>query len=1024
MRIVKLIFSPVFMGFLLVVFAITMALATFIENDFGPAVAYKYFYSAVWFELLLLLLALNLIGQMIQYKLFRKEKITIALFHLSFILMIAGAGITRYFGWEGSVHIREGDSADTCLTDKRYLTVTVRNKKDEPIYDYSDEKMLTYSSAGRFSRKIIIGNRKYELLLARIIPNAARAVAESADGKPVISLLVAKGTMPDEEVILGRGEKRSLNGLTIGFEAEPADILIEADSAGFLIIPSEELRITDMMTRQTNTIEADTSLIMRQMQIYSYGDMRIVARSLQLSGVIKPEAKDPEEIYTGMNAYIFHLVSGNESKILYLWENDAEPSAAGSLEADGNRFSISYGSRQITLPFGLTLNDFILERYPGSASPSGYRSEIILTDKEKQVSRQVTISMNNILKYRGYRFFQSSYDGDEQGTILSVNHDLAGMLVTYTGYGFLFLFIIISLVNRASLFRTVRADKWSSRLRKAAYIFLLLFLMPGRSQASTEFIPGRKSSWEFGKVLVQDQNGRTKPLYTLSNDILRKVTRQNRFNGLSAMQVFAGIYLDFEEWKDVPLIKISDSNLQKTIGIAGNMASFSDLVDTDGDGRYVLAEEVNTAYARPPEKRSKTDKEVMKVDERVNIIYMIYRGDFLRIFPVKDGTHTWLSPSEALKNALDREDSIYLSGITSAITKELQYDNINNIRQITKSIGEYQERFSDYSLPGTAKVKAELLYYRSGIFEKLFPFYASAGLIMLIGLIILIIRDQKYISGVVRILSWLLFAGFLFHTFALVLRWYISGHSPMSNGYESMIFISWVTLLAGLFFRRRSAIAFAATGILAGMTLMVAHLSFMDPEITNLVPVLKSYWLTLHVSVITGSYGFLGLGALIGAINILLVALSGKRNREKISHTIDELTIINFRSLTLGLYFLTIGTFLGAVWANESWGRYWGWDPKETWSLITIIVYTFIVHSRMIPGLRDIFTFNLLSLLGFSSVLMTYFGVNYYLSGLHSYASGDPLPVPGFMYFSLLILCAIVVAANLKYRGINHKGKV
>jgi cytochrome c-type biogenesis protein CcsB len=302
------------------------------------------------------------------------------------------------------------------------------------------------------------------------------------------------------------------------------------------------------------------------------------------------------------------------------------------------------------------------------------------------------------------------------------------------------------------------------------------------------------------------------------------------------------------------------------------------------------------------------------------------------------------------------------------------------------------------------------------IFERLFPFYATLGVLMLIGLIIMVIRGRKNTSMFVRILSWVLFAGFLFHTFGLGIRWYIAGHSPMSNGYESMIFISWVTLLAGFIFSRKSPFALSATAVLAGMTLMVAHLSFMDPEITNLVPVLKSYWLTLHVSVITGSYGFLGLGAILGIISMILLSLSDKKNIERISVTIDELAVINYKTLTLGLYLLTIGTFLGAVWANESWGRYWGWDPKETWSLITIIIYSFVIHSRMIPGMKDIYTFNLLSLFAFSSVLMTYFGVNYYLTGLHSYASGDPIPVPVFVYVAVIVLASLSLVAYMKYR--------
>jgi cytochrome c-type biogenesis protein CcsB len=329
---------------------------------------------------------------------------------------------------------------------------------------------------------------------------------------------------------------------------------------------------------------------------------------------------------------------------------------------------------------------------------------------------------------------------------------------------------------------------------------------------------------------------------------------------------------------------------------------------------------------------------------------------------------------------------------------------------------DYQKRFSGYDLPPESKTKAESLYYRMLIFERLFPFYATIGILMLIGLIIMVLKGKKDIPLFVKILSWILFAGFLFHTLGLGLRWYISGHSPMSNGYESMIFISWVTLLAGFIFSRKSAFALSATSVLAGLTLMVAHLSFMDPEITNLVPVLKSYWLTLHVSVITGSYGFLGLGAILAIISMILLLFSDKKNVERISATIDELVVINYKSLTLGLYLLTIGTFLGAVWANESWGRYWGWDPKETWSLITIVVYSLVIHSRLIPGMKDIYTFNLLSLFAISSVLMTYFGVNYYLTGLHSYAGGDPVPVPLFVYVAVAVLVSLAVFAYMKYR--------
>jgi cytochrome c-type biogenesis protein CcsB len=600
---------------------------------------------------------------------------------------------------------------------------------------------------------------------------------------------------------------------------------------------------------------------------------------------------------------------------------------------------------------------------------------------------------------------------------------MTGMLVTYAGYALLFLFIILSLIDKNTGFRNVNAGYWNSLIRKTAPVFVAILFLSGLGNANAQrLVPEKALANEFGKVLVQDQKGRTKPLFTLSNDILRKVTREKEFEGLNSMQVFLGLYFDFNNWKEVPLISISNNELQRRLGLTGKYAAFSDLVNlSDGNGTYVISDDVNAAYAKPPAERSKLDKEIMKIDERVNIIYMIYKGDFMKLFPAKDGTQNWVSPSESLHNAVSSEDSLYLNNIMPLVADALQTNNSTTTRQLAESISGYQKRFSEYSLPAESRTKAELLYYKLSIFERLFPFYATIGLLMLIILIIRLIKGQSSKSLLIKILGLLLLAGLLFHTLGLGIRWYIAGHAPMSNGYESMIFISWATLLAVFIFSRKSAFALSAAAVLASMTLMVAHMSFMDPEITNLVPVLKSYWLTLHVSVIISSYGFLGLGAILAFISLILLALSGEKNRSRISDTIDDLTVINFKTLVLGLYFLTIGTFLGAIWANESWGRYWGWDPKETWSLITIIIYSIVIHSRKIPGMKDIFTFNLISLFAFSSVLMTYFGVNYYLSGMHSYAAGEAIPVPPFVYISVIVLAAISFAAYSKYKPAGSK---
>ncbi|MCJ7448234.1 MAG: c-type cytochrome biogenesis protein CcsB [Bacteroidales bacterium] len=1025
MKVIKFIFSPVFMGVFLVIFAVAMAVATFIENDFGTSAAYGMVYDTRWFEIILLLLAVNLIGQLIIFKLFRRVKLPVALFHISFVLMIIGAGITRYFGWEGVIHIREGETSNICFSNENYIGYTVKDNDGSLIRSHSQKYSITSVSADNYKKKISVGNKNYKLILAGIVPNATETITDSPEGEPAVSLLVTKDMNLRETMVLKEGESKTLQGLTFGFNtANKTDVSVKLDSGTFLISSIYVLAQMSMMTQETTISEPGKQSELKPMQVITVQDIKVVAQKLSLAGTVNPASVDPEEQETGQDVFIFQLLAGDQSETVYLWDRNTEEITSGSCIIDGKTFEITYGSKISTLPFSLKLDDFVLERYPGSNSPSGYRSEVILIDERDKVEKPYSVFMNNILKYKGYRFYQSSFDQDEKGTILSVSHDRAGMIVTYTGYAMLFLFIILSLFSKNSVFRNINAGYWHSSLRKTVTTLALIFILSGLSVANAQkFVAGKAGSDEFGKVLVQDQKGRTKPLFTLSNDILRKVTRENKFEGLTSMQVFLGLYFDFNSWKDVPLIRVTSRDLQRSIGIKGNLASFSDLVNLEGNGMYKLSEEVNAAYAKSPGERNKMDKEVMKVDERVNIVYMIYKGDFMKIFPLKDGTHNWGSPDEALEKAVSKDDSLYLKNIIPALAEALQTNNDVTAARLSASVREYQDRFTEYALPSAAKTGIELFYYKLSIFEKLFPFYATTGLIMLLGLIIAVIRGRNKSSLFVRGLGWLLFAGFLFHTLGLGLRWYIAGHSPMSNGYESMLFISWVTLLAGFIFSRKSIFALSATAVLAGMTLMVAHLSFMDPEITNLVPVLKSYWLTLHVSVITGSYGFLGLGAILGLITMILLVLSNGRNRERIADTIDELTVINYKTLTLGLYFLTIGTFLGAVWANESWGRYWGWDPKETWSLITIVIYSLVIHSRLIPGMKDIYTFNLLSLFAFSSVLMTYFGVNYYLSGLHSYASGDPVPVPVFVYITVLVLVLLSMGAYFGYNRFKKAGE-
>jgi hypothetical protein len=329
--------------------------------------------------------------------------------------------------------------------------------------------------------------------------------------------------MMDRETLnLKSGELVTSSGLTFGFNSKQnADVNITIDSGKFYIQSDHELSAMSMMTHAETPPEKGKRFEMKTMQILTLDEVKIVPQQMALAGVIRAVPVKPEEQTTGLNAFIFHLISGKESASVYMWDREGKPSSA-SIELNGNMVDLNYGPKETTLPFVVKLNDFILERYPGSSSPSGYKSDVVILDKEDNVEKPFLIFMNNILKYKGYRFYQSSFDRDEKGTILSVNHDMAGMLVTYTGYGLLFFFIILALISKNTTFRNVSPGHWSSVIRKSVPAIIIVLFLSGTTNASAQkLVPDKSAATEFGKILVQDQKGRTKPLFTLRNNITR-----------------------------------------------------------------------------------------------------------------------------------------------------------------------------------------------------------------------------------------------------------------------------------------------------------------------------------------------------------------------------------------------------------------------------------------------------------------------------------------------------------------------
>jgi len=1011
-----------FAGILMISLAIAMAVSTFIENDYGTMTVQKVIYKSWWFELLWFFFAISLISNIFTFKLYRKVKFGIFIFHVAMIIIILGAAITRHIGYEGVMPIREGQSADYILSDDTYLQTSIVDEEEQT----KTNKKVLFGSLGTnsFNESLNYKGKTYNIKLKKFYPNANEILEKSDDGSPILYLVhgTAKGRVGG---FLKETESLTLNDVTIGFNSfDKTKVRIIKKNNDLIVNSDFAIPIMYMADQSRDTLAPNIDHPFTTGALYIFNKESIVLKEYVPNGKLKPVSKNNKIEAASYNALEMEVSDGNQSKTINIWGNKGMQGQEQIVTLGDTKIKLSYGSIKIKTPFKIKLRDFQLERYPGSMSPSSYASEVTLIDEENNVNKDYRIYMNHVLDYKGYRLFQSSYDPDELGTILSVNHDAWGTGVTYFGYFLLTLGMILTFFTKKARVKKLNEliNKYREKRLELATVFILVILSFGSISAQyslpdTFKIIDKTHAEEFGKMLVQERGGRIMPINTLSSELIRKVAKKNVFLGQNSDQVMLGMMTFPFQWQNVPIIRIKHEGVAKYIGVK-KYAAYSDMFD-DKIG-YILNKQIEEALQKPEKERSKFDKEVIKVDERLNIIYMIFSGDFLRVFPKEwDATRKWYTPKEATKMEFGEAGVLvknflpwYLQSVSDGVKKN-DWENTNLALQ---GLGSYQESIAKDYMPAKSKVKAELIYNKYLIFNKLTYWYFTIGFILLILLMIKVFKPTMNLKWPIRIGIVLIVLGFLVHIFGLGLRWYIAGHAPWSNGYESMVYIAWAIVLAGVLLAKRSPITLAATAVLAAWIMIVAAMNWMDPQITNLVPVLKSYWLMIHVSIITASYGFLFLGAMLGLISLFMIIVRGNTKPNKnITYTLKELTAVNELSLTIGIFLLSIGTFLGGIWANESWGRYWGWDAKETWSLISILVYSFILHMRKIKGLKSIFAFNIASVFGSFSILMTYFGVNFYLSGLHSYAQGDPVPIPLWVYISVFILAVISTIAYYRH---------
>ena len=1046
----KILFSNRLTGVLFISFAVAMAIGTFMDagQDTSPTpLTRNLIYNAWWFEGIMLLFVINFIGNIFKYNLFNKRKWPVLLLHLSWIFILVGAFVTRYISYEGVMSIREGATESSFLSEKTYLTFYIdgdyevngqlMRRVEEDAVDFSPRLDNKYELNTTYNKTPI------SIKLTGFINGAEEDVVYDENGEYYLKIVESAGGMPHNH-FLKEGSTENIHGTlyTLNNYIEGAVNITFDDNEDLYINSPYEGEYMVMSTMSQGTLNKDTYQPLNLRARYIINNQQLVFPKPVIKGVFDI-VKKSELLKSDQDGLELLITTPEESKTVRIIGGKGTNNAYKKIEIGNNQISIKYGSKVYDLPFSVKLNDFIAEKYPGTdKSYSSFASEVSVIDEE---NFDYKIYMNNILNYKGYRFFQASFDPDEKGTILSVNYDSLGTFLTYLGYILLYIGMIVILFASFTRFDFLKKQLDVARKNKAKILtsLLILFSISSNSQSFgihnhsskpeieiidsilSKNIASKKQADKFGRLVIQDLGGRMMPMNTYSSELIRKLSKKDHYNEFDANQVFLSMQESPLLWYSVPLIFLKSKkgdSIRSIIGVSkeSKHVSLADFFTSRGD--YKLAPYLEEAYrAIVP---NAFQKEFKETDQRVNLLYNSLEGTTIKIFPIpNDENNKWIAPSKTKFNEVTLIDSLYSNFINTGFKTYLYFLNEGKISgdfkdadDILSAITNTQIKYGSDVMLSKNKINAEILYNKYDIFKSLFSWYLYASSILFIALIIQIFNRNKYVNSIVSISKYATYLLFIIHALGLISRWYISGHAPWSDGYESMIYVAWATMLFGIYFGRKSELALASTTFVTSMILMIAHWSWMDPAIANLVPVLDSYWLMIHVAVIVGSYGPFTISMILGIVSLILMILLNKRNKEILGINIRELVLINEMSMTIGLVMLTIGNFLGGMWANESWGRYWGWDPKETWALISIMIYAFVLHMRLIPGLKSNFIFTVASILSFGSIIMTYFGVNFYLAGLHSYAKDDQDISFVFIGISLSLIFILSLIAFPKYR--------
>ncbi|WP_026715116.1 cytochrome c biogenesis protein CcsA [Flavobacterium daejeonense] len=1080
-KIYAFLFSTRLMAFLFLAFAVAMATGTFIESKYNTDTARIWIYNTWWFEGIMVIFMINFLGNIKRYQLWKKEKWASLLLHLAFILILLGAFITRYISFEGVMPIREGATESQFYSDKTFLTIFVDGEYKGEMKRRTFEKAVLLSPVtnNNFSVSGQFADTPFEVKYKNYILGAKEYIKPDANGTLYMKLVEA-GSGGREEHFLKEGEVQNIHNVLFALNKHTdGAINITFDGKDYTIETPFEGNFMRMADKLQGSVSKDKVEPLMMRSLYSIGDIRIVFPDPAVRGTIDYESNNDFKAKSHEDALVVTINAEGQQKEVTLLGSKGKTGEPKTVKIGNIEYSLFYGSKAYILPFKIKLNDFIAQKYPGTdKSYSAFESKVTVLDSAEKPF-DARIYMNHVLDHQGYRFFQSSFDPDEKGTVLSVNHDFWGTYITYAGYFILFFSLMAIMFTKHSRFADLKRKLEVVKEKKEKLItILVLFLSfngfaqmqdhdhdheghdhnhehteqehnhdhthtenaktgkmhvrvaPTEKQLDsliTKYKVSEKHAARFGRLIIQDAGGRMKPINTFSSELLRKVSHANEYKGMNSDQVFLSMSQYGQLWVEVPLIYIKSGNdsIRKIIGIDAKAKYAPFIAFFDEEGNYKLSPYLEAAYqaANP----NQFEKDFVETDKKVNLMESALSGNILKIFPIpNDPNNKWISFNEVEKSGLKGMDSTYTKSVLplyfGSLTNASVSGEYKNADELLESIHGFQKKFGAEVIPSERKVDLEILYNKYDVFQKLPYWYLTAAILMLLFTIIKIFKENKalnYLVNGMHIVIGLLFA---LHTAGLIARWYISGHAPWSNAYESIVYVSWATMFFGLAFDIKSKLTVASSAFVTAMILMAAYMNWIDPEIANLQPVLNSYWLMIHVAVIVASYGPFALGFILGFVALLLIFFTNEKNKAKMSLNIKEITYINEMSLTIGLIMLTIGNFLGGQWANESWGRYWGWDPKETWALISIMVYAFVIHARFVPALRGKWIFNLMSMFAFISILFTYYGVNFHLVGLHSYASGEAHSL-NWIYYSMGTIALIGALTYPKYKKHYKKNK-